>query len=134
MIPWPLGQRSKGPLTVGDGDISINNVKDQLNTKMDESTVTLTLKAPVKAGEVKAGEVKAGEVKAGDDQGGVAYAGLKLAVWSRRGSAAPCPLVHRADPNDREVPGGSAAPSSGRRDGLRLHQRIRHRKASQPCP
>ena len=51
-------------MTVGDGDISINNVKDQLNTKMDESTVTLTLKAPVKAG----------EVKAGDDQGGVASA------------------------------------------------------------
>ena len=64
MIPWPLSQRSKGPLTVGDGDISINNVKDQFNTKMDGFTVTLTLKAPVKAG----------EVKASDDQGGVASA------------------------------------------------------------
>ena len=76
MIPWPLGQRSKGPLTVGDGDISINNnpksngnlyvdnAKDQFNTKMDEFTVTLTLKAPVKAG----------SIKAGDDQGGVASA------------------------------------------------------------
>ena len=60
-------------MTVGDGDISINNIKDQFNTKMDGFTVTLTLKAPVKAG----------AVKAGDDQGGVASAGLKLAVWPR---------------------------------------------------
>ena len=72
---WVNGQ--KAHLTVGDGDISINNInpksngnlyvdnaKDQFNTKMDGFTVTLTLKAPVKAG----------SIKAGDDQGGVASA------------------------------------------------------------
>jgi hypothetical protein len=54
----------KAELTVGNGDISVNNINptsngnlyvdnanDQFNTEMDGFTVTLTLKAPVNAGE-----------------------------------------------------------------------------------
>jgi hypothetical protein len=60
---WVNGQKAQ--LTVGDGDISINNInpgsngnlyvdnaKDIYNTEMDGFTVTLTLKAPVIAGQV----------------------------------------------------------------------------------
>ena len=60
---WVNGE--KALLTVGDGDISINNInpgsngdlyidnaKDQFNTEMDGFTVTLTLKAPVIPGQV----------------------------------------------------------------------------------
>jgi len=60
---WVNGK--KAVLTVGDGDISINNInpgsnpdlyidnaKDEANTEMDGYTVTLTLKAPVTPGEV----------------------------------------------------------------------------------
>ena len=55
----------KATLTVGTGDISINNINpgsngnlyvdnanDGFNTEMDGFTVTLTLKAPVNAGQV----------------------------------------------------------------------------------
>jgi hypothetical protein len=60
---WVNGEKAK--LTVGDGDISINNINpksngnlyvdnadDQFNTEMDGFTVTLTLKAPVIPGQV----------------------------------------------------------------------------------
>ena len=60
---WVNGE--KALLTVGDGDISINNINpgsngdlyidnanDQFNTEMDGFTVTLTLKAPVVPGQV----------------------------------------------------------------------------------
>ena len=60
---WVNGE--KALLTVGDGDISINNINpgsngdlyidnanDQFNTEMDGFTVTLTLKAPVIPGQV----------------------------------------------------------------------------------
>ncbi len=66
-------------LTVGSGDITINNINDQsnenlyldnpasggtYNSEMDGLTVTLTLKAPVKAGEVNT--LKIGIADAGD--------------------------------------------------------------------
>jgi Hint domain/Bacterial cadherin-like domain len=67
----------KAELTVGDGDVSINNInpgsngslyvdnaKDQFNTEMDGFTVTLTLKAPVKPGEVNS--IKIGIADGGD--------------------------------------------------------------------
>lgn len=60
---WVNGEKAQ--LTVGDGDISVNNINpgsngdlyvdnanDQSNTEMDGFTVTLTLKAPVVPGEV----------------------------------------------------------------------------------
>lgn len=62
---WVNGE--KATLTIGDGDITIDNIndtsnsnlytdnhhlKDALNTEMDGVTVTLTLKAPVKPGEI----------------------------------------------------------------------------------
>ncbi|MCU0902891.1 MAG: choice-of-anchor L domain-containing protein [Tabrizicola sp.] len=60
---WVNGEKAQ--LTVGDGDISINNInperngnlyidnaQDQYNTEMDGFTVTLTLKAKVMPGEV----------------------------------------------------------------------------------
>lgn len=60
---WVNGQKAQ--LTVGDGDISIDNINptrngnlyvdnanDQYNTEMDGFTVTLTLKAPVIPGQV----------------------------------------------------------------------------------
>jgi Hint domain/Bacterial Ig domain len=60
---WVNGEKAQ--LTVGDGDISIDNInpgkngdlyvdnaKDQFNTEMDGFTVTLTLKAKVHPGEV----------------------------------------------------------------------------------
>jgi hypothetical protein len=62
---WVNGEKAE--LTVGDGDITIDNIndtsnsnlyldnpssKDLYNTEMDGVTVTLTLKAPVKPGEV----------------------------------------------------------------------------------
>ena len=67
----------KAELTVGDGDISINNInpgsngslyvdnaKDEFNTEMDGFTVTLTLKAPVIPGQVNT--IKIGIADGGD--------------------------------------------------------------------
>lgn len=72
---WVNGQKAQ--LTVGDGDISINNInptsngnlyidnaKDQYNTEMDGFTVTLTLKAPVIPGQVNS--IKIGIADGGD--------------------------------------------------------------------
>lgn len=72
---WVNGQ--KAVLTVGDGDISINNInpgsngdlyvdnaKDQFNTEMDGFTVTLTLKAPVIPGQINT--IKIGIADGGD--------------------------------------------------------------------
>jgi hypothetical protein len=72
---WVNGQ--KATLTVGDGDISIDNInptrngnlyvdnaKDQYNTEMDGFTVTLTLKAPVIPGQVN--NIKIGIADGGD--------------------------------------------------------------------
>ena len=72
---WVNGVKAK--LTVGDGDISIDNInptkngnlyvdnaKDQFNTEMDGFTVTLTLKAPVIAGKVNT--IKIGIADGGD--------------------------------------------------------------------
>lgn len=72
---WVNGEKAQ--LTVGTGDISINdinptsndnlyvdNAKDTYNTEMDGFTVTLTLKAPVKAGEVNT--IKIGIADGGD--------------------------------------------------------------------
>jgi hypothetical protein len=72
---WVNGQ--KATLTVGDGDISIDNInptkngnlyvdnaKDQYNTEMDGFTVTLTLKAPVIPGQVN--HIKIGIADGGD--------------------------------------------------------------------
>ena len=73
---WVNGQPAV--LTVGDGDISINNINpgsngslyvdnanDQFNTEMDGFTVTLTLKAPVIPGQVN--HIKIAIADAGDD-------------------------------------------------------------------
>lgn len=72
---WVNGQ--KAMLTVGDGDISINNINntsnsalfvdnrtDGFNTEMDGFTVTLTLKAPVVPGQVNT--IKIGIADGGD--------------------------------------------------------------------
>jgi hypothetical protein len=72
---WVNGEKAQ--LTVGDGDISINNInawsnsglyidnpEGALNTEMDGLTVTLTLKASVKAGEVN--DIRIGIADAGD--------------------------------------------------------------------
>ncbi|MFM7445639.1 MAG: choice-of-anchor L domain-containing protein, partial [Tabrizicola sp.] len=72
---WVNGQKAQ--LTVGDGDISIDNInptkngnlyvdnaKDQYNTEMDGFTVTLTLKAPVIPGKVN--QLKIGIADGGD--------------------------------------------------------------------
>ncbi|SEO06488.1 Hint domain-containing protein [Salinihabitans flavidus] len=74
---WVNGQQAE--LTVGDGDITINNINDDtnqnlyvdnpapdgdFNTEMDGFTVTLTLKAPVEPGEVNT--IKIGIADAGD--------------------------------------------------------------------
>lgn len=72
---WVNGKKAQ--LTVGDGDISIDNInpsrngnlyvdnaKDQYNTEMDGFTVTLTLKAPVIAGHVN--QIKIGIADGGD--------------------------------------------------------------------
>ena len=71
----------KAELTVGSGDITIDNINDQsnsnlfvdnaktldlYNTEMDGFTVTLTLKAPVNAGEVNT--IKIGVADAGDSK------------------------------------------------------------------
>ncbi|MFY0616169.1 choice-of-anchor L domain-containing protein [Shimia sp.] len=68
-------------LTVGDGDITIDNINDEdnsnlyvnnpadgevVNTEMDGLTVTLTLKAPVQAGEINT--IKIGIADIGDDK------------------------------------------------------------------
>jgi hypothetical protein len=72
---WVNGQKAE--LTVGTGDISIDNINptrngnlyvdnanDQFNTEMDGFTVTLTLKAPVIPGEVN--HIKIGIADGGD--------------------------------------------------------------------
>jgi hypothetical protein len=72
---WVNG--TKAQLTVGDGDISIDNINpthngnlyvdnanDQFNTEMDGFTVTLTLKAPVIPGQVN--HIKIGIADGGD--------------------------------------------------------------------
>jgi hypothetical protein len=72
---WVNGQKAQ--LTVGDGDISIDNINpssngnlyvdnanDLFNTEMDGFTVTLTLKAPVIPGQVN--HIKIGIADAGD--------------------------------------------------------------------
>ncbi|MBL9047798.1 MAG: choice-of-anchor L domain-containing protein [Tabrizicola sp.] len=72
---WVNGEKAQ--LTVGDGDISIDNInpthngnlyvdnaKDQFNTEMDGFTVTLTLKAKVNPGEVNT--IKIGIADGGD--------------------------------------------------------------------
>ena len=72
---WVNGQKAQ--LTVGDGDISINNINpttngnlyvdnanDIYNTEMDGFTVTLTLKAPVIPGQVNT--IKIGIADGGD--------------------------------------------------------------------
>jgi Hint domain len=72
---WVNG--TKMQLTVGKGDITVNNINatsnsdlyvnnsaDQFNTEMNGFTVTLTLRAPVKAGEVNT--IKIGIADGGD--------------------------------------------------------------------
>ncbi|MGL4238080.1 choice-of-anchor L domain-containing protein [Tabrizicola sp.] len=72
---WVNGEKAE--LTVGNGDISVDNInptnnenlyvdnaKDQHNTEMDGFTVTLTLKAPVIPGEVN--HIKIGIADGGD--------------------------------------------------------------------
>ncbi len=74
---WVNGEKAE--LTVGDGDITINNINDgsnsnlyvdnpasaeAYNTEMDGFTVTLTLKAPVTPGEVNT--IKIGIADGGD--------------------------------------------------------------------
>ena len=72
---WVNGEKAQ--LTVGDGDISIDNInpthngnlyldnaKDQFNTEMDGFTVTLTLKANVTPGQVNS--IKIGIADGGD--------------------------------------------------------------------
>lgn len=72
---WVNG--TKAELTVGDGDISINNINpksnsglyvdnagDGYNTEMDGFTITLTLKAHVKSGEVN--DIRIGIADGGD--------------------------------------------------------------------
>lgn len=72
---WVNGE--KAVLTVGNGDISVNNInpgsnrdlyidnaKDEANTEMDGYTVTLTLKAPVTPGQTNT--IKIGIADAGD--------------------------------------------------------------------
>lgn len=72
---WVNGQKAE--LTVGNGDISIDNInpnrngnlfvdnrQDQYNTEMDGFTVTLTLKAPVIPGKVN--HIKIGIADGGD--------------------------------------------------------------------
>ncbi len=74
---WVNGE--KATLTVGDGDISIDNIndksnsnlykdnpssKDVINTEMDGVTVTMTLKAPVVPGQINT--IKIGIADAGD--------------------------------------------------------------------
>lgn len=71
----------KAELTVGSGDITIDNINDESNsnlyvdndrhldlsnTEMDGFTITLTLKAPVNAGEVNS--IKIGVADAGDSK------------------------------------------------------------------
>lgn len=72
---WVNGKKAQ--LTVGDGDISIDNInnklnsnlyvdnaKSQYNTEMDGFTVTLTLKAPVIPGKIN--QIKIGIADGGD--------------------------------------------------------------------
>ncbi len=72
---WVNGQKAE--LTVGNGDISINNINpgsnsdlyvdnanDEFNTEMDGFTVTLTLKAPVIPGQINT--IKIGIADGGD--------------------------------------------------------------------
>ncbi|MGV6811332.1 MAG: choice-of-anchor L domain-containing protein [Brevirhabdus sp.] len=72
---WVNGEKAE--MSVGDGEISINNINDksnsdlyidnandQFNTEMDGFTVTITIKAPVKAGEENT--IKIGIADAGD--------------------------------------------------------------------
>ncbi|MGX9356254.1 choice-of-anchor L domain-containing protein [Roseobacteraceae bacterium S113] len=74
---WVNGEQAE--LTVGDGDITINNINDEsnsnlyvdnaasddtYNTEMDGFTVTLTLKAPVEPGQVNT--IKIGIADGGD--------------------------------------------------------------------
>lgn len=72
---WVNGEKMQ--MTVGKGDITVNNIngssnkalyvnngQDQFNTEMNGFTVTLTLRAPVKAGQVNA--IKIGIADGGD--------------------------------------------------------------------
>jgi hypothetical protein len=74
---WVNGEKAE--LTVGGGDISVDNIndksnanlyldnpssKDLINTEMDGVSVTMTLKAPVKPGEINT--IKIGIADAGD--------------------------------------------------------------------
>lgn len=72
---WVNGEKMQ--MTVGKGDITVNNINgasnkdlyvnnsaDQFNTEMNGFTVTLTLRAPVKAGEVNS--IKIGIADGGD--------------------------------------------------------------------
>lgn len=76
---WVNGQ--KAVLSVGDGDITIDNINDEsnsnlyidnpeddevVNSEMDGLTVTLTVKAPVNVGQVNT--IKIGIADSGDDQ------------------------------------------------------------------
>jgi len=72
---WVNGEKAE--MSLGDGEVSINNIndqsnsdlyvdnaQDQYNTEMDGFTVTITIKAPVNAGEVNT--IKIGIADAGD--------------------------------------------------------------------
>lgn len=72
---WVNGEKAQ--MTVGDGEVSINNIndesnpdlyvdnaQDQYNTEMDGFTVTITIKAPVKPGQENT--IKIGIADAGD--------------------------------------------------------------------
>ncbi|MDE4172985.1 choice-of-anchor L domain-containing protein [Phaeobacter sp. PT47_59] len=76
---WVNGEKAE--MTIGTGDISIDNINDEsnenlyvdnyhrddtYNTEMDGFTITLTLTAPVNAGEVNT--IKIGIADAGDDK------------------------------------------------------------------
>ncbi len=92
-------------LTVGDGDITINNINDTsnanlyvdnhhnddvANTEMDGFTVTLTLKAPVNAGETNT-------IKISIADGGDRYYGSNLLI---AGESVQCVLVAGDDEVD----------------------------------
>lgn len=107
---WVNGQPAQ--LTVGDGDITINNINDEsnanlyidnhhnddvANTEMDGFTVTLTLKAPVKAGETNT-------IKISIADGGDAVYDSNLLI---AGNSVQTALV--ANDDDVEIVGGSVS-------------------------
>jgi len=100
---WVNGEPAQ--MTVGDGDITINNINDTsnanlyvdnyhgddvANTEMDGFTVTLTLKAPVNAGETNT-------IKISIADGGDSYYDSNLLI---AGNSVQCALVAEDDQVD----------------------------------